>query len=78
MIGVELQSLGAPAPALRDRVIDLAFRRGLLLLPCGASTVRFCPPLCLSARQVQIGLDLFSAALRSAEDADLASLSDRN
>jgi 4-aminobutyrate aminotransferase len=63
MVGVEVQSGGEPAPALRDRIVDEAFRRGLLLLPCGASTVRFCPPLCLTARQVQIGLTLVDAAL---------------
>src|SRR5262245_15631523 len=53
MIGVEIQSeRGEPAPDLRDGLIDLAFQRGLLLLPCGTSTVRICPPLCLTARQV--------------------------
>jgi 4-aminobutyrate aminotransferase len=66
MVGVEVHQGGAPAPALRDRVVDEAFVRGLLLLPCGASTVRFCPPLCLSSRQVQIGLTLFDAALSAA------------
>ena len=49
MVGMEVQSDGAPDPDLRDRIIELAFRRGLLLLPCGPSTVRFCPPLCLTA-----------------------------
>lgn len=64
MIGVEIQDeAGEEAPKLRARIIDLAFRRGLLLLPCGASTVRFCPPLCLTERQVEIGLELFGAAL---------------
>jgi hypothetical protein len=58
---------GHPAPLLRDRIIDMAFHRGLLLLPCGASTVRFCPPLCLTARQVEIGLELFAAAMAAAE-----------
>ena len=49
MIGVEIQvRAGEPDPGLRDRIIDLAFHRGLLLLPCGPSTVRFCPPLCLT------------------------------
>ncbi len=58
MIGVEIQDpTAAPTPGLRDRIIDLAFHRGLLLLPCGPSTVRFCPPLCLTGRQVEIGLD---------------------
>jgi 4-aminobutyrate aminotransferase len=67
MVGVEIQQGGLPAPGLRDQVVDEAFRRGLLLLPCGTSTVRFCPPLCLSARQVQIGLTLFDGALSAVE-----------
>jgi 4-aminobutyrate aminotransferase len=71
MIGVEIQAGGSPAPALRDRVIDLGFRRGLLLLPCGPSTVRFCPPLCLTPRQVQIGVGLFDDALTAAEEGSL-------
>ena len=68
MIGVEIADGGVAGAGLRDRIIDLAFRRGLLLLPCGASTVRFCPPLCLSARQVQIGLEIFRDALLASED----------
>ena len=40
---------GEPNPRLRDWIIDLAFHRGLLLLPCGPSTIRFCPPLCLTS-----------------------------
>jgi 4-aminobutyrate aminotransferase len=71
MIGVEIQAEGASAPDLRDQIIEHAFRRGLLLLPCGPSTVRFCPPLCLTARQVQIGLDLFDAAITAAEAAEM-------
>jgi len=67
MIGAEIRSEGEPDPALRDRIIDLAFRRGLLLLPCGPSTIRFCPPLCLTRRQVQIGLRLFDDALASVD-----------
>ncbi len=64
MIGVEIQDeTGAPAPALRDRIIELAFHRGLLLLPCGPSTVRICPPLCLTSRQVEIGVELLDAAM---------------
>ena len=66
MIGVEIHEAGAPSPRLRDRVLAEAFARGLLLLPCGPSTVRFCPPLCLSSRHVQIGVALFDAALLAA------------
>jgi len=69
MIGVEIQSeSGEPAPALRDRMIDLAFHRGLLLLPCGGSTIRICPPLCLTGRQVEIGLMLIGETLSAADD----------
>ena len=67
MIGLEIQSeAGEPAPGLRDWLIELAFQRGLLLLPCGASTIRFCPPLCLTKRQVEIGLELIEATISTA------------
>ena len=67
MLGLEVGSAAGPDPVLRDRVIEEAFRRGLLLLPCGPSTVRFCPPLCLTERQVQIGLEIVAAALAAAQ-----------
>jgi 4-aminobutyrate aminotransferase len=67
MVGMEMQDeAGNASPALRDRIIEAAFRRGLLLLPCGASTVRFCPPLCLTGRQVAIGLEILDAAMAEA------------
>jgi 4-aminobutyrate aminotransferase len=67
MIGLEIQSeAGEPAPALRDWLIELAFQRGLLLLPCGPSTIRFCPPLCLTARQVEVALELITATMSTA------------
>jgi 4-aminobutyrate aminotransferase len=69
MIGLEVQSeTGEPAPGLRDWLIDLAFHRGLLLLPCGPSSIRFCPPLCLTRRQVEIGLELLGSTMAAAEE----------
>lgn len=70
MVGMEVQAGGSPDPGLRDRIVERAFRRGLLLLPCGASTVRFCPPLCLTRRQVEIGLGIVEAALGEAESGE--------
>jgi len=67
MVGMEVRHLGQPHPGFRDRIIDLAFERGLLLLPCGTSTVRFCPPLCVNQRQVETALELTAAALEAAE-----------
>jgi len=65
MIGVEIRTNGSPDPTLRNEIINQAFQRGLLLLPCGASTVRFCPPLCLRRDQVETGLELFGQVLES-------------
>jgi 4-aminobutyrate aminotransferase len=68
MIGLEIQSAsGEPDPVLRDWLIDLAFLHGLLLLPCGPSTIRFCPPLCVTSRQVEIGLELLLRAMSAAK-----------
>ena len=68
MLGMEIQADGEPAPDLRDAIIDRAFHRGLLLLPCGANTVRFCPPLCLSARQVGIALEILGSVMMRVEE----------
>lgn len=46
------------APELRDFVVEEAFRRGVLLLPCGDSSIRFSPPLILKPREVDIALDV--------------------
>ena len=50
-----------PDAALRDSVVQAAFRRGLLLLGCGESALRFCPPLCISSAQVQTALSILDA-----------------
>src|SRR5262245_10902020 len=39
-------------PKGREAVIEAAFHRGLLLLGCGESGVRFCPPLCVTEEQI--------------------------
>ena len=56
---------GSSAPALREAVIQGAFERGLLLLGCGESALRFCPPLCVTAGQVDICLRLLAVVLDS-------------
>jgi 4-aminobutyrate aminotransferase len=49
--------------ALRDRIVQAAFRRGLLLLGCGESALRFCPPLCITAEQVETCLRILDGVL---------------
>ena len=51
-------------PARRDEVIQAAFRHGLLLLGCGECAIRFCPPLCIDARQIETALSILAAVLR--------------
>lgn len=70
MIGVELvrdRTTKEPAVEERDRLLQACFRRGLLLLPCGTSTVRFCPPLVIDQHQVQTAVELFDDGLAEVE-----------
>ncbi|HNP70354.1 MAG TPA: acetyl ornithine aminotransferase family protein [Kouleothrix sp.] len=68
MIGLELvkdRRTREPARKLAHDVMEEAFRRGLLLLTCGASTIRFCPPLVLTEAQADEGLELFEDTLKA-------------
>jgi 4-aminobutyrate aminotransferase len=48
---------------LRDRILQEAFLRGLLLLGCGKAAIRFCPPLVIDSEQIKIALDIISDVL---------------
>ena len=50
-------------PKLRDQLIEAAFHRGLLLLGCGQSAIRLCPPLVISSQQIQIALEILTELL---------------
>lgn len=50
---------------LRDRIIQEAFLRGLLLLGCGKAAIRFCPPLVIDSDQIHIALEIISEILSS-------------
>jgi 4-aminobutyrate aminotransferase len=66
MIGLELvtdRESRTPAAELCGRVLHEAWRQGLLLLSCGASTIRLMPPLCVTAAQVDEALDILAGAL---------------
>ncbi len=52
-----------PATAVRDAVIQACFHKGLLLLGCGTSTVRFCPPLVIDEQDVATALAIFETSL---------------
>lgn len=70
MIGVELikdQQSKKADEQLRDRVVDLAFERGLLLLGCAKSIIRVAPPLSISRQEVDEGLEILEESLTIAE-----------
>jgi 4-aminobutyrate aminotransferase len=48
---------------LRDEIVQAAFRRGLLLLGCGEGALRFCPPLCVTAAQIDSALAILAQVL---------------
>ena len=50
----------------RDSIIQRAFSKGLLLLGCGRSAIRFCPPLILSKDDADIALSMFEECLKAA------------
>jgi 4-aminobutyrate aminotransferase len=69
MLGVEFvtdrETLKAD-PELRDRIEMACFERGLIILGCGTSTIRWSPPLILSRENVDVALEIFDAAIAAA------------
>ena len=69
MIGMELienDAAKTPARSLCDAVITRAFHNGLLLLPCGISTIRFMPPLNVTTAHIDEALGMLRASLDEA------------
>jgi len=72
MIGIELvrdRTTKERATDERDKVVDAAFRRGLLLLGAGKNAVRFSPPLVLTREQADVAVRIFDEALAEVERA---------
>ena len=64
MIGVEFaQKDGKRDAKFRDQVMAKSFDQGLLLLSCGESTIRFCPPLIVKRDEVDTAVGIFDAVL---------------
>ncbi len=73
MIGVEFVSspaaegqAGVPDPELRDRIEMECFNRGLIILGCGASVIRWSPPLTLTKENADVALEIFDEAIAAA------------
>jgi 4-aminobutyrate aminotransferase len=66
MIGVEIvkdkktKEYGA---AERDRIVELAFERGVLFLGCGPSTIRIAPPLIVTKEEADAAIDVLDECI---------------
>ena len=71
MIGVEIvadKQTKAPAADLRNRIVDeLVFAQGVLMLGCGETTIRLCPPLVITREQADIAMSALRKAIEQAE-----------
>jgi 4-aminobutyrate aminotransferase len=66
MIGVEIvkdKVTKEHAAAERDRIVELAFERGVLFLGCGPSTVRLCPALVVTKEQADVAIDVLAECI---------------
>jgi 4-aminobutyrate aminotransferase len=69
MIGIELvrdRETREKAPQLRDRVVQMAFERGLLVLGAGDNSLRLCPPLVITREQCAFALETLEECLTAA------------
>ncbi|MDH3529215.1 MAG: acetyl ornithine aminotransferase family protein [Acidobacteriota bacterium] len=64
MVGVEfIKENGDSNPELRDKIEMACFNKGLIILGCGDSTIRWSPPLILTKENVDVALEIFGEAI---------------
>jgi 4-aminobutyrate aminotransferase len=71
MIGLEFvrdRRTKEPYPEIVERITDRAFRKGLLLLPCGKSSFRLAPPLVLDEYDVDTGMAILEECLQEEDE----------
>jgi 4-aminobutyrate aminotransferase len=76
MLAIELVKddlLKTPAARERDELVQTCFHKGLLLLGCGESSIRFCPPLVIDHEDVETALQILDEALTAVETRELTS-----
>ncbi|HXX21995.1 MAG TPA: aminotransferase class III-fold pyridoxal phosphate-dependent enzyme, partial [Terriglobia bacterium] len=72
MIGVEIikdKKTKEHAAAERDRIVQLAFERGILFLGAGPSTVRICPPLVVTRDEADAAIEALEESISTVERA---------
>ena len=66
MIGVDIvkdQSTKDYAALERDRIVEMAFEKGVLFLGCGPSTIRVCPPLVVTNEEADVAVDVLEECI---------------
>ncbi len=66
MIGIEFvrdQESKERAPEYRNRILQMAFERGLLVLGAGRNSIRLCPPLVITRDQADFAVDTLEDCL---------------
>jgi len=66
MLGVEFvtdKKTLEPAPELRDKIEYACYEHGLIILGCGANTIRWSPPLILTKENVDVALGIFDETI---------------
>jgi 4-aminobutyrate aminotransferase len=70
MIGIEIvrdQKTKEKAPDLRNRIVQAAFHKGLLVLGSGDTTLRIAPPLLIDEEQADFALSTLDACISEVE-----------
>jgi 4-aminobutyrate aminotransferase len=69
MIGAEFLVPGTRMPAAKmvEELEQLAFQKGLLILSCGTSTIRFAPPLVIGEHECDVAIEILDACLTELE-----------
>ncbi|MEX0819698.1 MAG: acetyl ornithine aminotransferase family protein [Pirellulaceae bacterium] len=68
MLAIELvrnRETKEPAVDERNTIVQECFQRGLLLLGCGASSIRFCPPLVIDRNDAATAVEIVDDVLSS-------------
>jgi 4-aminobutyrate aminotransferase len=60
------QKTKEPAVKLRDRVLEEAYHRGLILLPCGRSSIRYIPPIIIRREEIDEAIEVMDASIQAA------------
>jgi 4-aminobutyrate aminotransferase len=66
MLGVDIvkhKQTKEYAADLRDKIVDLAFERGVLFLGCGPSAIRLSPPLVVTQEEADVAIDVLDECI---------------